>query len=271
MAHLITGHAGKAHVKASDEARINKALYGNIEVAVDFGNNLAITLPSNNSVQIDTGLFYMQGRWIDIPAPEIVTFENGVAGMNRNDLVVLRYEMDSDSSVETAELVVKKGDSVSGIAADPELETGQIDSGALVNEVPLYRIPISSINIGEPVQLFEVKQINLDTYARKTELNGAVLQGTKITDVTQITSGGMYYSNGNVANAPTSDGVYYDYVAIPHGWIVNLIARSGSDGATYVSINSTSDGSTWTNSGWSRLMTRDDITADGDNLILNWL
>ena len=103
------------------------------------------------------------------------------------------------------------------------------------------------------------------------DLLAAVTGGTKITDITQITSGGMYYSNGNVANAPTSDGVYYDYVAIPHGWIVNLIARSGSDGATYVSINSTSDGSTWTNSGWSRLMTRDDITADGDNLILNWL
>ena len=170
MAHLITGHAGKAHVKASDEARINKALYGNIEVAVDFGNNLAITLPSNNSVQIDTGLFYMQGRWIDIPAPEIVTFENGVADMNRNDLVVLRYEMDSDSSVETAELVVKKGDSVSGDAADPELETGQIDSGALVNEVPLYRIPISGINIGEPVQLFEIYQINVSNYATKSDL-----------------------------------------------------------------------------------------------------
>lgn len=126
----------------------------------------------------------------------------------------------------------------------------------------------SVIEEGDP---FSAETMNDFEQRVQDGFNNTVSQGAAITDITQITSGGMYYSNGNVANAPTSDGVYYDYVAIPHGWIVNLIARSGSDGATYVSINSTSDGSTWTNSGWSRLMTRDDITADGDNLILNWL
>lgn len=161
MVHLITGHAGKAHVKASDEAKINKALYGDAEAAVDYGNNFAITLPSNNAVQIDTGLFYMQGRWIDIPAPESVPFDNGVADMNRNDLVVFRYSMDPDTSVEVVDLVIKKGTSTSGTAEDPALETGLIDSGALVNEVPLYRIPISGINIGEPVRLFDMIQVNI--------------------------------------------------------------------------------------------------------------
>lgn len=160
MAHLITGHAGEAHVKASDEAKINKALYGDMEAAVTHGNNLAITLPSGNVVQIDTGMFYMQGRWIDVPVPETLSLENGVAGMNRNDLVILRYTKDSDSSVETAELAIKKGASVSGTAADPALETGQIDSGVTINEVALYRIPVTGISIGEPVQLFELVQMD---------------------------------------------------------------------------------------------------------------
>ncbi len=170
MVHLITGHAGRAHVKASDEARINKALYGTGEGAVNYGNNLAITLPSNNSVQIDTGMFYMQGRWIDIQTPEVVSFDNGIAEMNRNDLVILRYTMDTHTSVETAEVVIKKGSSVSGEATDPELETGDIDAGVLVNEVPLYRIPLNGINIGEPVKLFGSLEIQLDFYAKKASV-----------------------------------------------------------------------------------------------------
>lgn len=86
----------------------------------------------------------------------------------------------------------------------------------------------------------------------------AIGAGTEITDVTQITQGGMYYSNGNVANAPTNDGVYYEYFASKNGWIVSIIARSGSDGATYVSNNGY-DGTTWTNKGWHRLITDEDI------------
>lgn len=175
MAHLITGHAGKAHVKASDEARINKALYGNIEAVVDYGNNLAATMLSSNTVQIDTGLFYMQGRWIDIPIPESLTFDNGIAGMNRNDLVVLRYLMDSDTSIETAEFAIKKGSSTSGEAADPGLDAGDIDSGVLINEVPLYRIPLTGINIGEPVRLFKAAQISVSTYATKEEISDLVV------------------------------------------------------------------------------------------------
>ena len=52
MAHLITGRAGYAHVTAADEAKINKAIYGNTEAAINYGNNLAITLPSGNAVNI---------------------------------------------------------------------------------------------------------------------------------------------------------------------------------------------------------------------------
>ncbi len=90
------------------------------------------------------------------------------------------------------------------------------------------------------------------------ELDENISNGMEITDVTQITQGGMYYSNGNVANAPTNDGVYYEYFASKNGWIVSIIARSGSDGATYVSNNGY-DGTTWTNKGWHRLITDEDI------------
>jgi hypothetical protein len=193
MAHLITGRAGYAHVTAADEAKINKALYGDTEAVVKYGNNLAITMPSSNTVVIDTGLIYMQGRWIDIPSAESLSYENGNAGMNRRDLVVLQYSADPDTGVETAKLIIKKG-TPSAEATDPELTTGDIDNGALVNEMPLYRISLTGINAGDPEKLFKVMYVRADvdsngniipdTYAKKTELGDQikiVVSGTKCT------------------------------------------------------------------------------------------
>lgn len=186
MVHLITGHAGQAHVKASDEAKINKAIYGNIEAAIEYGNNLKVTIPNSNNVKIDTGIFYMQGRIIDVTAAEMLTIENGSAGLNRNDLVIMQYTRNSGTGVETAELKIKKG-TAAVTAVDPALTTGDIDT-VLVNEVALYRIPLTGINIGTPVKLFKNLQIRAavnmegkpipETYS-KAEIDNKI--GTKIT------------------------------------------------------------------------------------------
>lgn len=183
MAHLITGRAGRAHVTAADEAKINKALYGDTEAAINYGNNFAVTLPSGNEVTIDTGVFYMQGRWIDVPVAETLTLENGNSGLNRNDLIVLRYSADSDTGVENAELAIVKGTAAT-TATDPALKQGNIDGGALINEVALYRIPLSGINVGTPVKLFETMSIRAvvdgegndiaKTYAKKTDLGDQI-------------------------------------------------------------------------------------------------
>lgn len=201
MAHLITGRAGYAHVTAADEAKINKAIYGNVEAAIDYGNNLAITLPSSNTVNIGTGVFYMQGRWIDIPTPENLTLENGNSGLNRNDLVVLRYSAASDTGIETATLAIKKGTAAAS-ATDPELMKGDIDGGALVNEVALYRIPISGINVGTPVKLFSMMHIRAevdakgnniaDTYAIKKEVENTYAKKTALGDQIKITVSGTH-------------------------------------------------------------------------------
>ena len=62
--------------------------------------------------------------------------------------------------METAELAIKKG-TAAAVAVDPELVTGDIDSGALINEMALYRIPLTGINAGEPVKLFETMYVRL--------------------------------------------------------------------------------------------------------------
>lgn len=194
MVNLITGHRGTAHITAADAASINKALYGNKSAVVEFENNLSITLLSSNEAAIGTGLYYMQGRWIRVESSETISFDNGEVGYNRNDIVAMQYSQDASTGIEEAKIVIVKGNSVTGTATDPELISGDIDNGDILNQQALYRIPITGINVGTPIPMFATMKLSAeydadgnkisDTYAKKTELGDQikiVVSGTKCT------------------------------------------------------------------------------------------
>lgn len=185
MVNLITGHRGTAHITAADAASINKALYGNKSAVVEFENNLSITLLSSNEAAIGTGLYYMQGRWIRVESSETISFDNGEVGYNRNDIVAMQYSQDASTGIEEAKIVIVKGNSVTGTATDPELISGDIDNGDILNQQALYRIPITGINVGTPIPMFATMKLSAeydadgnkisDTYAKKTELGDQLI------------------------------------------------------------------------------------------------
>ena len=85
-----------------------------------------------------------------------VTIENGISGSNRNDLIVMRYERNADTSIEKASLVAIKGTSGS-VGEDPEYNTGNIlDGGDLIDDMPLFRVKIESLTITAVEPLFTV-------------------------------------------------------------------------------------------------------------------
>ena len=96
------------------------------------------------------------------------------------------------------------------------------------------------------------------------KLTEFVKNGTEITDVTQITKGGMYYSNSNVSNAPKTDGSFCGYYASANGWIVTIFGIVPW-GSVYYSTNDTSDGSTWRNSGWTEIANKADLSNKLNN------
>ena len=103
----------------------------------------------------------------------------------------------------------------------------------------------------------EVKNLKEGT---EGDLSAAVTGGTKITDITQITSGGMFKDEGGCNGSPTDgDGIWYAYFASVQGYSVSIIAVSLSDHTVYTSINSTSDGTTWINSGWTQIAKQADL------------
>lgn len=162
--HLVTGYAGQEHVTASDAGSFNLAMMGNGQFVLDRGNKFSASIISNTKVRIMDGDILMQGRHlrqVENTYTEVV-FDNGTQGLKRNDLVVIRYEKDSTTGIESASFKVIKGTSVDSNPVDPEYIEGDITelTGDLVNEMPLYRVSFDGLTIQTPVRLFET----LDTW-----------------------------------------------------------------------------------------------------------
>lgn len=163
--HLVTGHAGQNHITAADHASLNAAILGAGEYVLDRGSKLAVSIISNNSIRIADGDIMMQGRHIRLNEGSYVdlTIDNGTQDMLRNDLVVCRYTMDSQSGVEEANLVVIKGTPAASNPKDPEYTSGDIITDhAFLADMPLYRVPLNGLNIQEIVPLFELGYVHFE-------------------------------------------------------------------------------------------------------------
>ena len=159
--NLITGYYGENHVTSDDAGTANAAMFGAGQYVMDIGSMFSATVVTNNKITINDGVLFMQGRQARIEPGTTVdlTIDNGAVGYNRNDLIVARYTRDASSGVEQVALVVLKGTSSTETATDPDYVTADLINGSpSQNDMPLYRIPISGINAGSPVQLFSTAQ-----------------------------------------------------------------------------------------------------------------
>lgn len=155
--HLVTGYAGQEHVTATDHGAFNAALIGTGQFVLDKGNVFEAQVISNNQIRILDGELMMQGRFVRLNPDTYVdlTIENGAQGVKRNDLIVARYAKNTSTGVEAVDLVVIKGNAVESNPVDPAFTEGDITNGeALLNEFPLWRIPLDGLNVGEPERLF---------------------------------------------------------------------------------------------------------------------
>lgn len=159
--HLVTGYAGKEHVTSADHGVFNSYLFGTDQFVFDRGNKLAANIESNNLIRVLDGDIYIQGRHVRLNEGKYVdlAIENGEQGMLRNDLIAARYTKNSGTGVEDCNLVVIKGTAAASNPADPQYSIGDIINGnALQNDMPLYRVPLNGLNVGELVPLFTLKE-----------------------------------------------------------------------------------------------------------------
>ena len=154
-AHLVTGYAGKEHITAADQGLYNAGTLGTDKYVLPIGSMFEAFIITNNLVKIKDGCLVNQGRNINIAVNdyEECEIDNGIQALKRNDLIVIRYEKNADTGIETASTIVIKG--VSGeTAVDPEYKTGNIFNGDNVDDFPLYRVKLDGLNITAVEPLF---------------------------------------------------------------------------------------------------------------------
>ena len=156
--HLVTGYAGKEHVKAEDHGSFYAAIISGGTFVLDKGNKFAINKLSDNMVRIADGDLLMQGRHCRVAdgAFAELAVESGQNGYKRRDLVCVRYLRDADTGVEDCNLIVIRGNPVAASPVDPEYANGDIISGALQKDFPLYRLNLNGTAIESIDTLFTV-------------------------------------------------------------------------------------------------------------------
>lgn len=157
MAHLITGYAGYAHIKSSDEGAFNASFFGGGQYVMDFGNCFEGSIIDNNTVRILDGDGLMYGRHFRIEPNtyEDMVIETGTAGTNRIDLICMTYKKDANDETETAYLEVIKGTETAGTATVPAYTDGNILEGATLNQMPLYKVKLEGVVLKSIEPMFE--------------------------------------------------------------------------------------------------------------------
>ena len=205
--HLVTGYAGKEHVTAADMGAFNVAVLGGGQYVLGKGNQFAASVITNNQVRVLDGDILMQGRHIRLNEDTYVdlTIENGSQGYFRNDLIVARYTKDAVTGVEDVNLVVIKGTPVTSNPKDPACTSGDIVAEhAILNDMPLWRVPLDGLNIQELVPLFTTLERTLDDLSDHTHTKAEITDfPSKMTPTAHAAS---HSADGSDPVTPTAIG-----------------------------------------------------------------
>ena len=154
--YLDTGDTGRA-VSAESDGALLAGIFGSAKYVLENGSQFKAEVQSNNIVKISDGDAVMYGRHVRIPANDsaLVTINNGHSGTNRIDLIVFRYTKDSTGK-EMVDLAVIQGEDSTGTAAAPATIDGDILTGAMQADFPLYRVELNGLNIVSVTAMFDV-------------------------------------------------------------------------------------------------------------------
>lgn len=142
---IITGKTGEAHVTSLDERILNGSLFGRKTLyKLPWGDNLDISLTGDLTAKVGTGIGVFQGIEFMVEDPIDLTFESLGPSVNRNDIIIVEYNKDSVSGLESVKIKVEPGEaSTSGNPPAPSLIQENIWDG----DGTIYQQPIAIITM----------------------------------------------------------------------------------------------------------------------------
>ena len=153
MVNLVTGYAGESHITSADDGALNQAIIGRgcfiLEGNQDDWGFFGAEIIDNNTVRIHCGEASMCGSHVRIDPGTFddVKIDNGQAGMKRYDVIVMTYEKDTTTGIESAYLEVIKGTPKASYPQLPSYESGDIYKGATKCRFMLYEVFIDGVEL----------------------------------------------------------------------------------------------------------------------------
>lgn len=159
------------HIFAEDDAAIFQTIFGKDGVST-IGQQCEATVISNNKVRVADGVICVGGHFGRIPYGEYVDCEiqNGKTGVNRNDIIVAKFETTGTGGIDTFTCEVIQG-TAGSTAADPEITENDLYSGGTVREFPLYRVKLEGLSIVSVDKLFNIIPTNAELLEKVIQLN----------------------------------------------------------------------------------------------------
>ena len=216
--YLDTGDTGRA-VSAESDGALFAGIFGAEKYVLENGSQFKAEVQSNNIVKISDGDAVMYGRHVRIPANDsaLVTINNGHSGTNRIDLIVFRYTKDSTGK-ETVDLVVIQGEDSTGTATAPTAVDGNILTGAMQSDFPLYSVELNGINIVKVNPLFNVIGNISKLKEELTELNSKL--GNVKADLTKANNNIAIINSNLISIVERGTKNNYNYTKYSNGDMV---------------------------------------------------
>ena len=220
---IITGYTGKPHVTAEQDRDVNEGIFDTGSFVLKTGSQLAAELVSNNEIKIRDGVLVIQGCTAVIKKNtyDPVTIANGSQGMKRIDLIVARYNKNEETKIEEVTLKVIQGTPNASTAAVPTYKTGDIQSGDLVADMPLYKVTLDGLNVTSVDKMFTViptlpelssKLVNINSKITTTNANLAktntVLENRKPIIIDSTAQGTVNWDTNSFLKA----GITYAFI-----------------------------------------------------------
>ena len=250
---IITGYTGKPHVTAEQDRDVNEGIFDTGSFVLKTGSQLAAELVSNNEIKVRDGVLVIQGCTAVIKKNtyDPVTIANGSQGMKRIDLIVARYNKNEETKIEEVMLKVIQGTPNASTAAVPTYKTGDIQSGDLVADMPLYKVTLDGLNVTSVDKMFTVIPTLPELSSKLTETTAGLSKANNSLGVigTQYFGKTASYSYrnannwvNNVAKVTLPKGTYiFTITAKPQALGQNLDAFTlGVTGVSWWEAQSTS-------------------------------
>ena len=223
---IITGYTGKPHVTAEQDRDVNEGIFDTGSFVLKTGSQLAAELVSNNEIKIRDGVLVIQGCTATIKKNtyDPVTIANGSQGMKRIDLIVARYNKNEETKIEEVTLKVIQGTPNASTAAVPTYKTGDIQSGDLVADMPLYKVTLDGLNVTSVDKMFTViptlpelssnlTKTNTVLENRKPIFIDSTAQGTANLDTKSFLKAGVTYAFIVIVSSNISSENYKQEIA----------------------------------------------------------